>query len=182
MAAPQDACPSVAHATRKKGRKRGASRAKMKNEKRKRKNERAEVGQHSYIYRGCPVRRNCEDQKNWVYGELITVFDGTKIICRANGGIHLYDVIPESVGRRTGLTDVLGTPMYEGDLVRRKDGHIFVICYADCCGGFALSEADVPAILAPGLARTNELIVIGNTMMGATTEPLPWETLGLNRI
>jgi len=154
----------------------------MKNERRKRKNERVEVGQYGYLYRGYPIGKNGAERKNWVYGELITVFGGTKIICREGGEIHIYDVVPTSVGRRTGLVDVLGTAIFEGDLIRRKDGHIFVVCYADCCGGFALSEADVPAILAPGLTRTNELIVIGNTMMGATSEPLPWETLGLNRI
>ena len=153
----------------------------MKNEKMKRKDELAEAEQHSYLYRGYPVRRNGV-QRDWVYGELITAFGGPQIICRENGEIHLYDVVPASIGRRTGLVDVLGDPMFEGDLIRRKDGHIFVICYADHWGGFALAEADAPEILAPGLSKTNELIVIGNTTEGPTTEPLPWETMGLNQI
>lgn len=58
--------------------------------------------------------------KHWIYGNLLDE-KLIGLVAIQDEKCHVWEVDPESVGQYTGLRDVDGRKMYEGDIVRIDD-------------------------------------------------------------
>ena len=94
-------------------------------------------------YRGLRI-----DGQGWVYGAVLESDDNTFIFSRLDDMIegcddgilaqlHLYPVIPETVGQYIGLNDVNDKKIYKGDQYQYQNGEIYTVYFRNgaFCGG-----------------------------------------------
>lgn len=90
-----------------------------------------------YICRG-----KRKDNGEWVEGYYVCIGEHCYIFSGELGIITInwvrYEVIPETVGQCTTLTDKNGKLIFEGDVVK-ADGYIFIVKFGKC-GGVANNE------------------------------------------
>lgn len=94
-------------------------------------------------------RGKCKDNGEWVegnYGEYYGEYSCISILSKKTmSGSWCYDVIPETVGQFTGLTDKNGVRVFEGDIVCIFDGEYFsgVVKYSNEQGSFTVDDTSL---------------------------------------
>ena len=90
-----------------------------------------------YLFRGI-IAQPDELFSGFAYGDLLQYANGDVVI-RQRETWQEWNVIPETVGQFTGLTDKNGTKVFSDDLMKSPEGDIFRIYQV--AGGFVIKAS-----------------------------------------
>ena len=95
------------------------------------------------------------------------------------GGLQQFEIIPETVGQYTGLTDKNGVRIFEGDIVSlvKHDGLIYKVVYVPC--RYELVNSKGVNCFVLDIYKSENIEVIGN--IHDNPELLGGENNGINR-
>lgn len=102
-----------------------------------------------------------KDNGEWVYGYLVKMFGVLNIIGKDNENI-VYEIIPETVGQFTGLTNKNGKKIFEGDIVQGYWNTKFLIFFDLCCLQFRAKLSDGTEKDIDYYGDSKKIEVIGN--------------------
>ncbi len=79
------------------------------------------------------------DDGVWVYGHYVHQYDEDMIYLPdgidKHGGFDCYKIVPETVGQFTGLTDMNGEKIFEGDVIETYSRK-YVVTFSEERGGY----------------------------------------------
>jgi hypothetical protein len=98
----------------------------------------------------------------WIVGHLVSNNYGTWIVnyCDIVGRFEYQEVIPETVGRFTGLTDKNGKEIFEGDKFGNENMPVRHVVFED--GKFCFNRVHSQGADALSQDRVGRLEIIGN--------------------
>ena len=123
------------------------------------------------------------DNGKWVKGYLYITHTGAHEIGSYDAEINIerftFDVIPETVGQYTGLTDKNDVRIFEGDIVSlvKHDGLIYKVVYVPC--RYELVNSKGVNCFVLDIYKSENIEVIGNIY--DNPELLGGENNGINR-
>lgn len=111
-----------------------------------------------------------KDNGEWVYGNSVLFFKETTKIYGELVQWREVEVIPETVGQFTGLTDKDGNKIFEGDIVRYEtiahNGYegIYKVVFEDRngCGYFGIAYSDIETCVFCFSTPASQMDIIGN--------------------
>ena len=123
------------------------------------------------------------DNGEWVKGYLYITHTGAHEIGSYDAEINIerftFDVIPETVGQYTGLTDKNGVRIFEGDIISlvKHDSLIYKVVYVPC--RYELVNSKGVNCFVLDIYKSENIEVIGN--IHDNPELLGGENNGINR-
>ena len=120
------------------------------------------------------------DNGTWAYGYLFCIWERTYLCWGTTNDVpNMKEVIPETVGQYTGLTDKNGVRIFEGDIVSlvKHDSLIYKVVYVPC--RYELVNSKGVNCFVLDIYKSENIEVIGNIY--DNPELLGGENNGINR-
>lgn len=112
--------------------------------------------------------RGKNEYTGWIYGDLRNYENGGAKAIFSHELLHRIEVIPETVGQFTGLTDYNGRKIFEADIVKIQIGNIIkygAVFYGERAARIGIKDSTGEAnfsFMQQPLIKQYQIIVIGN--------------------